>query len=580
MESNIKQLITNAIQKSQADFTDEVQLSIPQLQFGDYSSNVALILAKKLKRNTMEIAIQIADSVQSNENIEKCVAIKPGFVNVWIKKNCIFEALNRPLEEKLGSSDSLAGVKIMVEYTDPNFFKEFHVGHLYSNIVGESLTRIFEVNGALVKRANYQGDVGMHVSKYLWGAQEKMKKEELTIQIISTLNTSDRAKFMGQSYALGTQTYESNEQAKKEMKEINRKVYTNDPTIHDLYENSRTWTLEYYETIYERLGTHFDYYYFEREAGKVGLEFVKENLKKDIFKESEGAIVFKGEEYGLHTRVFVNSAGFPTYEAKDLGLAPTKYKDFPYDKSLIVVGSEIKEYFTVVMKALELINPELRKKTSHVFHGMVNVPEGKMSSRLGNVITANWLLDETQKKALQKMQEVTKTNVLKARVDTQKQNSTAEIVGMAAIKYALLKNGIGGNITFNFDESVSFEGNSGPYLQYTYVRCQSVLERNNLNDMVFNYSEDLIMNNEEQALMRFMYQFPENVKRAAVAQNPSIIATYLFNLAQQFNVFYQNNSILKSGGEQKQLRLFLTVITARIIKEGLYLLGIKTVQKM
>ncbi|PIX68523.1 hypothetical protein COZ40_02805, partial [Candidatus Roizmanbacteria bacterium CG_4_10_14_3_um_filter_39_13] len=133
MESNIKQLITNAIQKSQADFTDEVQLSIPQLQFGDYSSNVALILAKKLKRNTMEIAIQIADSVQSNENIEKCVAIKPGFVNVWIKKNCIFEALNRPLEEKLGSSDSLAGVKIMVEYTDPNFFKEFHVGHLYSN---------------------------------------------------------------------------------------------------------------------------------------------------------------------------------------------------------------------------------------------------------------------------------------------------------------------------------------------------------------------------------------------------------------------------------------------------------------
>ena len=584
MEAKIKQLIASAIQNKDTSTPLDIQLTIPQLQFGDFSTNIALILAKKEKRNPMELAEKIKANMKADDNIESVQVLKPGFINIWLSKKTLLQkfitiAIN---DEQWGKSTILKDKKIMVEYTDPNFFKEFHVGHLYSNIVGESIARLFEVSGAIVKRANYQGDVGMHVAKYIWGMIQKMKDESLTFEKINHFKLADKAKFMGQAYTLGTQAFEKSEELKKEIGEINKRIYTLDPEVLKFYDISRKWTLAYYETVYERLGTKFDYYYFEREAGKIGLELVKEYLKKGIFETSDGAVIFHGENYGLHTRVFINSAGFPTYEAKDLGLALTKYEDFPYDSSLIVVGSEVKEYFTVVLKALEKINPELRKKTSHIFHGMVRLPEGKMSSRLGNVITGTWLLDESAKKAKEKIQEVKKVgnNEESSKVVLDKQDETAEIVGLAAIKYALLKNNVGGNIKFDFDESVSFEGNSGPYLQYTYVRCQSVLEKINILDFTSLMKTVSPLNEDESSLLRLCYQFPEIVSKSAVSKCPNYVATYLFDLAQTFNFFYQKNPILKAEEDKKKLRLLLTRITSQIIKEGLYLLGIKTVQKM
>ncbi len=584
IEEIIQKILKEAVLRVRPDFTDEIQLSVPQLQFGDYSSNVALILAKKLKRNPMELAEEIKSHIKSNEAIETIQILKPGFINVWLPKKYFIEKFISVVSDKQqwGKSDVLKGQKIMVEYTDPNFFKEFHVGHLYSNIVGESMTRLFEANGATVKRANYQGDVGMHVAKYIWGMIQKMKDDGLTLEKIDSFTVADQAKFMGQSYTVGTQAFEKNEDLKKEIGEINKKIYTLDPKTLKYYNISRKWTLAYYETVYQRLGTKFDYYYFEREAGIIGLELVKEYLQKGVFETSNGAVIFNGENYGLHTRVFINSAGFPTYEAKDLGLALTKYKQFPYDSSLIVVGNEVKEYFKVVLKALEIINPELRKKTSHIFHGMVRLPEGKMSSRLGNVITGTWLLDEAAKKAQEKIQETKKTTNGESnmKVEESKQDETAEIVGVAAVKYALLKNNVGGDIKFDFDESVSFEGNSGPYLQYTYVRCQSVLEKTGLPDFNTLSSSDVLLNDDELSVLRLAYQFPEIVIKAAVNKCPNYVATYLFDLTQTFNFFYQKNPILKAEGNKKELRLLLTTITAQIIKEGLHLLGIKTVQKM
>jgi len=584
MEAKIKRLIAHAIQDIDADALLDIQLTIPQLQFGDFSTNIALILAKKQKKNPMGLAEKIKQNMKVDEDIESVQVLKPGFINIWLSKKTLLQkfitiAIN---DEQWGKSTILKDKKIMVEYTDPNFFKEFHVGHLYSNIVGESIARLFEVSGAIVKRANYQGDVGMHVAKYIWGMIQKMKDESLTLEKINHFKLADKAKFMGQAYTLGTQAFEKSEELKKEIGEINKKIYTLDPEILKFYDTSRKWTLAYYETVYERLGTKFDYYYFEREAGKIGLELVKKYLKGGIFETSDGATIFHGENYGLHTRVFINSAGFPTYEAKDLGLALTKYEDFPYDSSLIVVGSEVKEYFTVVLKALEKINPELRKKTSHIFHGMVRLPEGKMSSRLGNIVTGTWLLDESAKKAKEKIQEVKKVgnNEEGSKVVLDKQDETAEIVGLAAIKYALLKNNVGGNIKFDFDESVSFEGNSGPYLQYTYVRCQSVLEKTDMLDFASLTRTISSLNEDESSLLRLCYQFPEIVSKSAVSKCPNYVATYLFDLAQTFNFFYQKNPILKAEEDKKKLRLLLTKITSQIIKEGLYLLGIQTVQKM
>jgi len=556
--------------------------------FGDYSTSLPLKLTKQLKKNPLIIAEEIVKNLPKNYNIKKVEIVKPGFINFWISDVQLINQLNKTARDDFGFLPSYKGKKIMIEYTDPNLFKEFHIGHLYSNIVGESLANILESQGATVKRVNYQGDVGMHVAKAMWGMKKTMEKEKVNLSDLERLNISKKSKFMGRSYSFGTKEYEKNEISKKEIIDLNKKIYELDPSIKDFYEITRNWSLEYFETIYQRLDTTFDFYFFEKEAGKIGLNFVKENLKKGVFKISEGATVFDGKKYGLHTRVFINSLGLPTYEAKDLGLAPTKYKKFPYDLSIIVVGNEVKEYFKVVLKALEEINPMLGKKTTNVFTGMVNLPEGKMSSRLGNIITVEKLLDELYKKAWEKIQETTKTKfdgeyvyfAKEANVTPSKQSSTAETVGLGAIKYALLKNSLGNNIEFNINESVNFDGNSGPYIQYVYVRCQSVLKKAN-NYLTRTYDIDKSnFNFDELNVLRLINQFPEIVQQAAIQLSPNLIANYLYELAQKYNYFYQKNKIIESEEKTKQFRLMLTQATGKVIKEGLKLLGIKTVERM
>ena len=445
----------------------------------------------------------------------------------------------------------------MVEFTDPNPFKEFHIGHLYSNVVGESLSRLYESQGATIWRVCYQGDVGLHVAKAIYGMQklaDQMPDESAPLSI--------RAQFMGEAYAQGSKDYESNENAKKEINELNKKIYEQDSSIRELYKKGREWSLEYFDSIYQRLGTGFKRFYFESEVGRVGAELVREFLKKDIFEESDGAIIFPGEKYELHNRVFINSLGLPTYEAKDLGLVPTKYKDFPYDRSIIITAQEQVEYFKVVLKALEKINPELASKTTHISHGIVKLPGGKMSSRTGEVITGEWLMDEA---------------VSRIRKDYPEMNDKiSEKVGLGAIKFAFLKSVIGRDIEFNFDESISLTGESGPYLQYTYVRTKSVIEKNH-ESRIMNQGKDTesALNLEELAVLRQLVHFPQIVENAQSKLSPNSVVSYLFELSQRFNLFYQKHRI--AGNE---LRLELTRAVGHTLKNGLNLLGIETVERM
>lgn len=270
----------------------------------------------------------------------------------------------------------------MIEFTDTNPFKEFHIGHLYSNIVGESLSRLLEAQGANVRRVIYQGDVGMHVAKAVWGFMQNLENksgQDLVLRIANLEEKSlhEKIKFLGDAYSYGSRAFEDDSQAAEQIKVLNKKIYDKDIEVMPAYNVGREWSLKYFETIYARLGTKFDNYYFESEVGPEGSKIVKEYQLKGIFEESDGAIIFPGEKYGLHNRVFINSLGLPTYEAKELGLAPRKYKDFSYDMSVIVTGNEINEYFRVLLKALELIYPDIAVKTKHISHGMVRIPEGK-----------------------------------------------------------------------------------------------------------------------------------------------------------------------------------------------------------
>ena len=560
-----EQIVLNLQQVLQElDITDVVvEIEQPKdTDHGDFSSNVALVVGKVLKRDPRELAEEIARNmeyrIKNLEFLDKVEIAGPGFINFWVSNEVLFKNIQQITAQKdeYGKSDVLKGKRVMVEFTDPNPFKEFHIGHLYSNTVGESLSRLFEANGANVKRANYQGDVGLHVAKALYGLNQKLKDAELTIKDLEEKPLKDRAKFLGEAYALGANAYEENEEAKKEIAELNKKVFEKDASIQELYEKGRQWTLDYFEEIYKRLGTKFDFYYFESVAGPIGLQLVLENLKKGIFEESEGAVIFRGEKFGLHNRVFINSLGLPTYEAKELGLAPTKYKDFAYDTSVIVTGNEINEYFRVLLKALSLISPDLAAKTTHISHGMVRLPSGKMSSRTGNVVTGESMLDEAKKRSEEKIEEVRK-----ARKDDTKGEALAqnidEIIGVGAVKYALLKNNIGKDVKFDFDEVVSFEGNSGPYLQYTYVRTHSILKKAGVKTYDFLVRTNL--EKEEAEVVRHLLHFQDVIKRAAGEYSPNLIAAYLYELAQKFNLFYEKYQIIES--EHTDFRLALTEAT-------------------
>ncbi|MBI3577380.1 arginine--tRNA ligase [Candidatus Gottesmanbacteria bacterium] len=595
---------------------------------GEYTTNVAMRLVKVLKKPPMEIAEKIKNAVSLKKQhlntskksqtrsvkfgksdpfsvlqaIDRVGVAPPGFINFFLTEAKFSTEVSEVLKEKeaYGTSQQ-KGKRIVVEFTDPNPFKEFHIGHLYSNAVGESICRLFEASGQDVRRVNYQGDVGMHVAKAIWGMQKKLKAESAKFKVedemkkLEKLPLSERVKWMGEAYALGATAYEEDPAAAEEMKRLNKLIYDKDESIKTLYESGRAWSLAYFETLYQRLGTTFKGYYFESKAGEVGVEKVQKHITDGIFEKSDGAIIFRGEKFGLHTRVFINKLGLPTYEAKELGLAPMKYEDWPYDASYIITAKEIDEYFKVLIAAMKQVAPELGEKTTHIGHGMVRLPEGKMSSRTGKILTGEWLLDSLKQKIY------TIINKSKTKYDTKESELIAERAAVAAVKYSLLKVALPSDITFDLESSVSFEGDSGPYLLYTYARCKSVLrkarrqESKKAENISFTlHASRFTLNPEERSIARLIVHFPDVVAEAAANLSPSTIAGYVSKLAAAFNLFYAKHTILASKHQGVKasknpdaltpdtmtLRLTLTAATAHVIATSLHLLGIQTVERM
>ncbi|MBI2096336.1 MAG: arginine--tRNA ligase [Candidatus Taylorbacteria bacterium] len=316
----------------------EIHLEFPEnAAHGDYSTNVALMYAKGVGSAPRELAERIVESLQRKNipDVERIKAAGAGFINFYLSDAFFARNLTEVVDkgENYGRGRVLEGERVMVEYTDPNPFKEFHIGHLMSNTIGESLARIVEWNGAVVVRACYQGDVGLHVAKTLWVAiGKRWPSEESPL--------AEKMKFLGEAYAAGSRAYEEDEKAREEVQKINKKIFERSPEIMGEYQKGRTWSLEHFEQIYKRLGTKFDVFFFESEVWQKGVGMVKEGLGERVFEESEGAVIFRGEPPGLHTRVFVTAAGLPTYEAKELGLNVKKFEVYPdLDESIIVTAN-------------------------------------------------------------------------------------------------------------------------------------------------------------------------------------------------------------------------------------------------
>ena len=554
-------------------------------EFGHYSTNVAFTLAPLLKKLPFEIAKDLVEKLNTagGKYFSKIEAVAPGFVNFWLRSDIFQKELAVILKDKdkYGRNDILKGQKVMVEYTDPNPFKEFHIGHLMSNAIGEAISKILEWNGAKVKRACYQGDVGLHVAKAIWGLLRKNPS------IGSGRETKKLSiKELADAYVFGAKAYEADIKSKEQINSINKEIYSqSNGEISRIYKIGRKLSLDYFEIIYKKLGTKFDYYFFESETGGIGKKVVEKNLggpstdstgslqassgSKKIFEKSDGAIVFKGEKYGLHTRVFINSEGLPTYEAKELGLAKIKFKKYAYDKSVVVTGNEINEYFKVLLKAMETVFPDLAQKTKHLSHGMLRFPTGKMSSRTGNVIAAESLIGEVEKLVSEKIKE--------RKLSVKEKSEIEEMVAVGALKYSILKQAIGGDIIFDFGKSISFEGDSGPYLQYAYTRAKSILEKakeEKVKPSLKLAPEDV------SEVERMLCRFPEIVKSIGMAYAPHYLVTYLTELARVFNAYYAKVKIVDGSDKYSPYKVALTFAFMTVMGNGLEILGISRPEKM
>lgn len=581
MQEKIQNLIVEALKNLKVE-TREISLEHPiDLKMGDYSTNIAMASVKKNGINPKGLADKIVFELNKNlpKEIEKIEVAGPGFINFYLSREFFIQTIKEILNEgeKWGKNDILKGKRIMVEYTDPNPFKPFHIGHLMSNAIGESISRIIEFSQAKIVRANYQGDVGPHVAKAIY---QMLKNKNDTLSVMTeSVSLNEKAKYIGECYSKGSNLYDTDENIKKEIDEINKKIYEkSDEEINQIYDWGRMITLEAFEDIYKILGTNFNYYFFESLVAPVGQKIVGDNLGK-IFEESDGAIVFKAEKYDpkLHTRVFINSKGLPTYETKELGLTKMKFEKENLDLSVVITANEQEEYMKVVSKALQIINPEYASKMKHIVHGMMRLSSGKMSSRKGNVITGESLIMESCKEILEKIS--TKGGPASSWKEDEK-NNLAKDVGVAALKYSILKQSIGGNIIYDFEKSISFEGDSGPYLQYSYTRANSILEKAKDENILPGFLLENLDILEISEIEKLLYRFPEVVERSAREFEPHYIASYLIDIARAFNTYYGNNKIINKDDPTSPYKIALTLAFSITMKNGLYLLGIKVPEKM
>jgi len=530
----------------------EPELTRPEEQFGDFSSNVALQLAAAQNKKPREIAQQLVSQLKS-PILAKIEVAGPGFINFWLSDEALAKLLAaEPVK-------SLKGQEIVVEYSDPNPFKVLHVGHLYTSVVGDAIAKVLESAGAKVHRVNFGGDVGLHVAKTMWAILSSLGGE--LPEKLAQVEKGQRAQWLAERYVQGNKAYEKSQATKTEIEQLNVRLYQiheqGDKTspLAQIYWTTRNWSYKYFDEFYGRIGSRFDKYYPESETTGPGLKAVKDNISK-VFEKSDGAIVFKGEVHNMHTRVFINSQGLPTYETKDVGLILKKWEDYHFDRSIVITGNEIYEYMQVVLKAVEQFAPELVQKTTHITHGLVKLAGGvKMSSRLGNIIKAEDVLDA----AMAANKEI-----------NQQENAD---IALGAVKYAFLKSRIGADIIFDPAESVSLQGNSGPYLQYAYVRARSILQKAKAQPASIDKFEE-----GERSLARKISEYPEVIEKAVSELMPHHIATYLYELAQTFNRFYENSRVV--GDPRETVRLNLVESYANTLKGGLELLNIPVLEKM
>lgn len=480
------------------------------------------------------------------------------------------------------------GQRVMVEYSSPNTNKPLHLGHIRNNLLGYSVSRILEMAGYEVIKCNLVNDRGIHICKSMlawekFGAGETPESSGLKgDHLVGKYYVLFDRKYKEQVKELvekGTSETEAklNAPLMREAQEMLRKWEEGDKEVVDRWKIMNGWVYRGFDETYRKLGVGFDQTYYESDTYLLGKNIVEEGLNKGVFfQKPDGSVWIDLSEDGLDEKLLLRADGTSVYITQDLGTAQLKFDDYRMDKSVYVVGNEQDYHFKVLFLILEKLGKAWAGGLHHLSYGMVDLPSGKMKSREGTVVDADDLISEIIDKARQNTLELGKAD----RLPENEKEELFRKVGMGALKYFLLRVDPRKRLLFDPNESIDLQGHTGPFIQYTYARIRSVLEKVETPPPAFDIA-GLSLNEDERSLVILLNRFPEIVLEAARDYSPAIVANYLFDLAKTYNKFYHDNSILKAEDHQlRQFRLRLSAITSGIISRGMELLGIEVPEQM
>ena len=554
----------------------------PQVELGDFTVE-CFPLAKQFRQNPAQIAQAIATKIEPSGSIQSVEAVGP-YLNVKIHNQALFGGVCDEIAQQracLGNTNIGQGQRVMVEYLSPNTNKPLHLGHIRNGVLGMGVSKLLEATGHEVIKANLVNDRGVHICKSMlawqkWGDGGTPE---------TTGTKGDH--FVGDWYVRYAQEEEKQPDLDQETQAMLLKWESGDSETLKLWEMMNGWVYNGFAETYQKLGLEFDAFYYESQTYNLGKDLIQTGLDKGAFIISEdGAVIAKlpVDEFGTQrdgsqkVETLLRGDGTSVYVTQDLGTAKMKFDEHQLDRSIYVVGSEQNYHFQCLFKLLDMLGFEWAPECYHLSYGMVNLPEGKMKSREGTVIDADDLIEEMFQLAVDEI----RGRDSETRLSDEEVQKRAFAIGMAAVKFYLLR--VRPELTINFDpkESISFDGFTGPYCQYAYARCASILRRADIEDLASVEPDFSLLGNEEELqLIRTLIQFPEVVEEAARDLSPARICNHLFIVAQTVNQFYHKHPVLAAESPALiKARLALINASAAVIKQSLALLGIETLEEM
>lgn len=571
----------------------QVQLQKTKKEFEGHLTLVVFPFLKMSRKGPEQTAQEIGGYLQKNEPAVAAFNVIKGFLNLTIASSCWIDLLNQIRSEK--EYGFVAATEhsplVMIEYSSPNTNKPLHLGHVRNNLLGKSLANIMEANGNKVVKTNIVNDRGIHICKSMlawkkYGNGETpessgKKGDHLVGDYYVAFDKhykAEIAELMAQG--MTKEEAEAKSPLMNEAREMLVKWEAGDSEVRNLWKMMNEWVYAGFDETYKAMGVNFDKIYYESNTYLEGKEKVMEGLEKGFFYRKEDGSVWAdltGE--GLDHKLLLRGDGTSVYMTQDIGTAKLRFADYPINKMIYVVGNEQNYHFQVLSILLDKLGFEWGKSLVHFSYGMVELPEGKMKSREGTVVDADDLIEEMVQTAKETSEELGKLDGC----TKEEADNIARIVGLGALKYFILKVDARKNMTFNPKESIDFNGNTGPFIQYTYARIQSVLRKAaeagiSIPDIL---PANIELSEKEEGLIQLVADFASVVKQAGTDYSPSVIANYAYDLVKEYNQFYHDFSILKEENESlKVFRLALSAIVGKVIKQGMGLLGIEVPDRM